>query len=66
MLANIINNLLESNIPGFIFSILIPLLFLIFMVKDKFSKYLLGYFCYGVLSVVFAFILNEWFSQYPG
>lgn len=66
MLASIINELLSSNIPGFLFSILIPLLFLIVMLKDRPSKYLLGYFCYGIFSVVFAFILNEWFSNYPG
>lgn len=66
MLANIINEMLDSNIPGFLFSVLIPLIFLIVMVKDKPSKYLMGYFCYGIFSVVFAFILNEWFSNYPG
>lgn len=66
MFAEIINELLGSNIPGFLFSMLIPLLFLIVMVKDRSSKYLLGYFCYGIIAVVFAFILNEWFSNYPG
>jgi RsiW-degrading membrane proteinase PrsW (M82 family) len=66
MLADIINEMLVSNIPGFLFSVLIPLIFLIIMVKDKSSKYLMGFFCYGIFSVVFAFILNQWFSNYPG
>lgn len=66
MLANIISDMLDYNIPGFLFSVLIPLLFTSVMIKDKSSKYLMGYFCYGIFSVVFAFILNEWFSNYPG
>lgn len=66
MFSDIISELFSSSIPGFLFSVLIPLLFLIVMIKDKPSKYLMGYFCYGIFSVVFAFILNEWFSNYPG
>ncbi len=54
------NELFASDIPGFVFSMLIPVLFLIFMLKDRQSKYILSYFCWGLFSVIFAFLLNEW------
>ncbi len=65
-MSGILTKLLGSNIPGFVFSMLIPLLFLIFMLKDKQSKTILSYFCWGLFSVIFAFILNEWIAQGAG
>lgn len=65
MHKDVLAELFNSNIPGFVFSMLIPLLFLIFMIKDKHSKYILSYFCWGLCSVLLAFVLNEWFSVAP-
>lgn len=66
MLLEIIGELIATNIPGFVFSMLIPLLFLIVMIKDKRSKHVLLYFAWGVCSVLFAFVFNEWFSRLSG
>jgi hypothetical protein len=65
-MGGIMTELLGSNIPGFVFSMLIPLLFLIFMLKDRQSKYILSYFCWGLFSVLFAFLLNEWVAGGAG
>jgi len=65
-MGGIMAELLGSNIPGFVFSMLIPLLFLIFMLKDRQSKYILSYFCWGLFSVLFAFLLNEWVAGGAG
>lgn len=45
---------------------LIPLLFLVVMVRDKYSKYILLYFGWGLVSVLFAFVFNEFFAAIPG
>ncbi len=66
MLLEIIRELIATDIPGFVFSMLIPLLFLIVMIKDKGSKHVLLYFAWGVGSVILAFIFNEWFSRLSG
>lgn len=65
MLSNVISSLSTSNIPGFIFSMLIPLLFLIIMIKDKQAKYILSFFCWGICSVILAYIINTSFSLDP-
>lgn len=62
MLKDILSGLLSSDIPGFTFSMLIPMLFLSAMIKNRRSRYILLYFCWGLLTVIFAYILNEWFS----
>lgn len=66
MLREIIERLIATDMPGFVFSMLIPLLFLIVMIKDKRSKLVLLYFAWGVCSVLFAFVFNEWFPQLSG
>lgn len=66
MLREIIGELIATDIPGFVFSMLMPLLFLIVMIKDKRSKHVLLYFAWGICSVIFAFIFNEWFSRLSG
>lgn len=66
MLREIIEELIATDIPGFVFSMLIPLLFLIVMIKDKRSKHVLLYFAWGVCSVLFAYVFNEWFSRLSG
>ena len=66
MLLEIVEELIATDIPGFVFSMLMPLFFLIVMIKDKRSKHVLLYFAWGVGSVLFAFIFNEWFSQLSG
>ena len=63
MLREILSSLLSSDIPGFTFSILIPLLFLSAMIKNRRSRQIILYFCWGLFAVVFAYILNEWFSS---
>lgn len=62
MLSSIFNSLLNSNTPGFVFSMLIPLLFLIVMIKDKQARYILAFFCWGICSVLVAYIINTSFS----
>lgn len=62
MLSDILKDLLNSSIPGALFSMLIPLLFLVVMIKDKHARYTLLYFCWGLVSVIFAYLLNGWFS----
>lgn len=59
----ILIELFASDTPVFVFSMLIPLLFLIFMLKNKESKYILSFFCWGLLSVILAFILNKTFTN---
>lgn len=66
MLHEIIESLIVTDIPGFVFSMLIPLLFLIVMIKNEQSKHILLYFAWGVCSVLFAFVFNEWFSRLSG
>lgn len=66
VLREIIGGLIATEIPGFVFSMLIPLFFLIVMIKDKRSKHILLYFAWGVCSVIFAYIFNEWFSRLSG
>lgn len=66
MLLEIVEELIATDIPGFVFSMLMPLFFLIVMIKDKRSKHVLLYFAWGVSSVLFAFIFNEWFSRSSG
>lgn len=63
MLNEIFSSLLSSDIPGFTFSILIPLLFLSAMIKNRRSRQIILYFCWGLFAVIFAYILNEWFSS---
>lgn len=65
MNKNIFSELFVSGIPGYVFAVLIPLLFLIFMLNDKKSKYILSFFSWGVFSVLIAFIINEWFMNSP-
>jgi RsiW-degrading membrane proteinase PrsW (M82 family) len=55
----LLQKLFESNVPDFVLATIIPVLFLIFMIKDRQSRYILSFFCWGVLSVLFAFIFNE-------
>ncbi|NLI13972.1 MAG: PrsW family intramembrane metalloprotease [Peptococcaceae bacterium] len=62
MLNDILSGLFSSDIPGFTFSMLIPLLFLSAMIKNQRSRHIILYFCWGLFAVVFAYILNEWFS----
>lgn len=62
MLSDIIRRLFDTNIPIYVIAVCIPLLFLIFLSRDRRARYLLSFFCWGVFSVALAFILNEWFS----
>lgn len=62
MLNEIFSGLLSSDIPGFTFSMIIPMLFLSAMIKNRRSRYIILYFCWGLFAVIFAYILNEWFS----
>lgn len=64
-MIEMVSELFRTEIPGFVFSMFIPLLFLIFMVRDKQAKYILSYFCWGLISVLFAYLLNEWFTTDP-
>lgn len=62
MFEQILAALFASDIPGFTFAMLIPLLFLSIMIRNRRSRQIILYFCWGLLAVNFAFILNEWFS----
>lgn len=55
--------LLQSHIPGFVLAVLIPVLFLLFMIKDENARRVLGYFSWGVFSVFFAFMINSYFQD---
>lgn len=59
MIAEIWFDLFNSQVPGLVFSVLVPLLFLIFLVRDREAKAILGYFAWGIFSVILAYILNN-------
>lgn len=47
--------LLKSQVPGFALAVYVPVLFLIFMVKDSSARQILSFSSWGVFSVLFAF-----------
>ena len=60
MWGKLLHKLFTSNVPELVLSTIIPVLFLVFMIKDRQSKHILSFFCWGIFSVLLAFVLNEW------
>lgn len=58
MLKEVFIKYTSTDLPSFAFAALIPLLFLILMIKDKEAKVILSYFCWGIAAVNIAFFIN--------
>lgn len=66
LISKVITQLFDTNIPVYIAAAVIPVLFLLFVVKERKARYILAFFCWGIFSVALAFIVNTWFGLHTG